>query len=332
MKRILFLLLIMCSSLIAVNAQNRALHIYEDGTNFFLEGLDEIIVTDLTIEGWVKLDAGSIDDYTALVDFRNAGGVDSKALIFKNAGGYPTISYEWNGNWLYVSEENFVNQEEWTHVAIVVSGADKQARFYTNGFETGIDDSYTGLGDELPLGENIRVGAGLGSEPLRTLIGTMDEIRIWTVARTEDEIALNMEQEIDPATEGLLMYYKCNEEDGAEVLIDATGNGYDIPLVAGGTGYEFVDDTEWNTGQNSVLRLNQKSTMQISPNPVHNELVLKGLESQHAVVAVYDVSGREVMNVSPISHNINVAGLQDGIYFVVAKDGKNVAHGRFVKE
>lgn len=314
------------------NAQsNRALSIYEDGTNFFLAGLEENLVTNLTIEGWVKLDgAVTIDDYTALVDFRDATNNGSKALIFKNSDG-PTISYEWNGNWTYLNGDNYVEPDVWQHVAIVISGDDMEARFYVNGMQTGADTDYSGLGDELPLGENMRVGAGLSTETFRTVLGVMDEIRIWTVARTEDELFENMDKEIDPTSEGLLMYYQCNEEDNSDMLVDATGNGYDL-FNNGGTGYEFVDDTEWNTGASSVI--NAKNSIKISsfPNPVKDQLQFKGIDFQNAEITIRDLTGQIVNGNTLNSPVLNVSELNSGIYFFEIKQNASLYNGKFIKK
>ena len=53
----------------------------------------------------------------------------------------------------------------------------------------------------------------------------MAEVRVWSVARTPQQIWDNM-YEVDPQSEGLIGYWKCNEDVG-NILIDATGNGND---------------------------------------------------------------------------------------------------------
>ncbi|MCF8357892.1 MAG: T9SS type A sorting domain-containing protein [Prolixibacteraceae bacterium] len=333
MKKLLFITVTVCFLAFNSYAQdNKALHIFGDGTSFFMAGLDELIVSDLTIEGWVKIDGGvTLDDYTALVDFRDASTGDSKALIFKNSDG-PTISYEWGGNWTYISAENYLVPDEWQHVALVIDGIDAEARFYVNGFQTGSDVSYSGLGDELTLGENMRVGAGLGTEPIRTLIGVMDEIRIWTVIRTEDEIFENMAREIDPSTDGLLMYYRCNEESDATLLTDATGNGYDLPVDGDVFAYEFVDDTEWNTDETGVFDLKNSNVFYPFPNPVKNQLRFEGLKNETSVIKVLDLSGCLILEKQMTSSELDVSELQKGLYFVEIKQETETYKGRFIKE
>lgn len=310
---------------------NKALEIYGDGTSFYLSGIAAVSVYDLTIEGWIKLDGNvPLDDFTALVDFRNAAAGDSKALILRNSDG-PTTSYEWNGNWTFANSENYIETDEWQHIAVVISGDDKEARFYINGYETSVDNTYSGLGDELPLGANIRVGAGLNINPERTIIGIIDEIRIWNVARTEDEILENMSKEIDPTTEGLLMYYNCNEDFESDILTDATGNGVDLNAI--GKEYYFVDDTEWCTGEESSISSN-KNTLVIKsyPNPVKDQLNFKGMNLQNAVIKIHDITGHLIEERTINSNSVNVTKLKTGMYFTEIKQGKNLYHGKFIKE
>ena len=58
-----------------------------------------------------------------------------------------------------------------------------------------------------------------GERPIRAL---MSEVRIWSVARSENEIAQNM-MFVDPKTEGLYAYYKL---DGTDETIEDGGKIY----------------------------------------------------------------------------------------------------------
>jgi len=53
--------------------------------------------------------------------------------------------------------------------------------------------------------------------------GVMDEVRIWTVFRTAQQIKDNMNVIMKPTTAGLVAYYQFNEADAANVK-DSTGN------------------------------------------------------------------------------------------------------------
>lgn len=54
--------------------------------------------------------------------------------------------------------------------------------------------------------------------------GLFDEIRIWNIARTDNEIGQNYNRLVPPSSQGLIANYKLNESSGL-TAIDATGNG-----------------------------------------------------------------------------------------------------------
>ncbi len=57
--------------------------------------------------------------------------------------------------------------------------------------------------------------------------GQLDEIRIWNIARTEEQIQDNLFRRVNGDWEHLLAYYTC---DAGTVLKDSSGRGLDLPL------------------------------------------------------------------------------------------------------
>ena len=69
------------------------------------------------------------------------------------------------------------------------------------------------------------------------------EMRLWNKARSQKEIMNNM-YSCDPATPGIVFYFKFNEGEGC-LFHDATGNGYDVTTVneVGSTLYPEAEET-----------------------------------------------------------------------------------------
>ena len=67
-------------------------------------------------------------------------------------------------------------------------------------------------------------GANAAAVSLDWFQGFIDEIRIWSTARTQSQIQTNMSSEIDPGSTGLIGYWKLNETSGTTAL-DSTTNG-----------------------------------------------------------------------------------------------------------
>ena len=67
-----------------------------------------------------------------------------------------------------------------------------------------------------------------------------DEVRIWSTARTQDQIRCSMSHEIDPNTPGLMAYYQFNTASSAgQNVVDSTGQR---GAVLGGTSISAGDD------------------------------------------------------------------------------------------
>ncbi len=111
----------------------------------------------------------------------------------------------------------------WTHIAATYDGS--FARLYVNGNQVA---QANGTGPLVDLGAVARIGAGdtaPGSANERWN-GLLEDVRIWSVARTQTEIAAGMMQQISSAP-NLSASYRLNG-DGQ----DASGNGNHGALMA----------------------------------------------------------------------------------------------------
>ena len=131
--------------------------------------------------------------------------------------------------------------DTWYHVAFTYDQPSGKAVMYINGTKTSEstwDTPKFNLG-----GADIEKGGGFyigkvngfmwGERPFN---GCMSEVRVWSVARTENQIKQNM-LSVDPKSEGLEVYYKMNGDDqvneGGYKLKDASGHNVD-GIVKGG--------------------------------------------------------------------------------------------------
>lgn len=148
-----------------------------------------------TLETWVWIPADTSRDAAA-------------GKLFSNVRTIGTLNpdiYGWHLTYDYLTESfRFVRiaalenrkfafafnkpKNKWYHVAAVYDGAAYTMKIYINGEleDTEADvDAYN-----LPVPENLYMGTeAVGVE---SLVGTMDEVRIWNVARTQQEIQDNM--------------------------------------------------------------------------------------------------------------------------------------------
>jgi hypothetical protein len=126
------------------------------------------------------------------------------------------------GAWTYST--GIVPQNTWTHVAVSLNAG--TLTFYINGIASGTA-AVTFSQDDQPM--------NIGRQQPTFCVcnhfnGTMDELRLWNVVRTPNQILTNMNRTIPINSAGLAAYYKFDEGTGGTTA-DATSNGNNGTLV-----------------------------------------------------------------------------------------------------
>ena len=350
MKKFLLLTtLLLAFILIKAQDNNIALQIMDGQSYFWCATFMGFTATDVTIEAWVKLDADEVvSDYTAVVDARyeGVGGTvqKAKALIFRPVNDMLTLGFEWEGAWSFLDEDglNEVQKDEWQHVALVVNSTDLTATFYVNGEEgaihspTGPEDAdYANIGAEISW-DNMFVGGG-HADIGRTIIGVIDEIRVWSVARTQDEIIENMTYEINPeTTDDLLAYYTCNGSPGDTILYDDSGGENHAVLNFGhyDLTYAFVtpDDLIINPPRVETVDEKKLENVSIYPNPVKDILNFKGIDVTNSEVKIFNLMGQLVEESIVQNSSFDITNLNSGIYIIEINKDNQKFYTKIIKE
>ena len=174
------------------------------------------IPNTITLEGWVK--ARSFNQWESFLNYVQDNGsnesgfdfayVDSKlrfrVMTTEMAGN------EWNGN-----PGAAIPLNQWVHVAGTYDG--NSMKMYVNG-ELMEEQEKSGPIDWEFKPLELRIGSYIDDNELYYWDGTVDEVRIWDVARTEEEIRSTMCVELDGDEEGLVAYYRLDELAGIEVV------------------------------------------------------------------------------------------------------------------
>ncbi len=112
----------------------------------------------------------------------------------------------------------------WEHCAIVRSGT--SFSIYKNGV---LDSSATGTNNSSATFNFTSIGLGDGAVYFADFYG-LEEVRVWTVARTAAQIAGSYQYEIDPGSTGLIAYWKFNEADASTTATDSVAGTYNGTL------------------------------------------------------------------------------------------------------
>jgi len=177
----------------------------------------------ITIEAWMKMEK---DNGECLA--KDWGG--QRDYIFPEivGGGTQLRFVLWPGT--KILDVSGFELNKWMHAAGVWDG--KQMRVYINGEEMGVADYDA---EELNASDaSLYIGVG-DSDPW-TCQGLIDEIRIWEVARTEEEIQANMRRILTGSESSLAAYYRFEGD-----FNDLGPNGNHGTVVFGAPG--FVDVT-----------------------------------------------------------------------------------------
>ena len=225
----------------------------------------------------------------------------------------------------------------WYHLAATYDGT--VLRAYKDGVLTASVTTLGGL--SAPSG-----GLTFGKHPTLSQFwnGTMDEARVWTVARTCAEINQNMNIELTGSQTGLKAYYKFNEGTPAAnntsiiSTLDASGNNYNCSLAGftrTGSTSNYLLGAPFNNTLNplclttGVNEINTTNPFIIYPNPTSTILNIEVKEQ--AQISIVNVLGDVVLTqtINGLS-KIDVSSLKSGVYFIQdSKSGKAI---KFIKE
>lgn len=131
-----------------------------------------------------------------------------------------------NGNWPAPNAAPGLPVDEWIHIAVVWDATTGERIYYQNGKQVAAG---TGAAGTVDLDNNCFVGKAYDDS--RWFPGEISELRVWNVQRTAEQIEQHIYQ-VDPATEGLLAYWKFNEGSG-NIIKDHSSFKSDITAVGG---------------------------------------------------------------------------------------------------
>lgn len=209
-------------------SSNRVLDL--DGNRSYVELPSNIFnhLEEATIEGWVKwrrlgnwsrfFDFGEIWQAVALSQFKVGRGIqlevrDAESRNVKREGSHV----------IHIPE--VIRVGEWCHLAAVMGP--QGLRLYLNGVLVGTN-SYTGSFKAIKSGARNFLGQNNWFEydaAATTLDGQIDEVRVWSVARTSDQIQENMFKRMAGTEQGLVGLWNFDGDGEDELVRDTTVSG-----------------------------------------------------------------------------------------------------------
>jgi len=111
---------------------------------------------------------------------------------------------------------------DWKHIAVTADVSAQDIHIYVDGVDQSLSTISTNASAIFDGTASVSIGAGAQGSG-QFFDGKIDEVRIWDHVRTSGEINADMAETIDPASSGLLGYWRLDNS-----LLDETANNNDL--------------------------------------------------------------------------------------------------------
>jgi hypothetical protein len=238
MKKHYSLMLMLAIFLITGNAiaQNFALDL--DGVDDKIGILDSPELNpqnSLTVEAWINAEEWQSSIWAGVIVGKQGTSPDKGYCLTAGENGRVEFTVSIEEGWKSVATPQLLGTNAWYHIAGVYNG--NEVELFINGVLQGTEDAIgdltSGTGVVMNLGDN-------PTWPGRFWNGKLDEVRIWSVARTEAQIQEFMSIELTGTEDGLEAYYPMNEGTG-NAIADVSGNNNAGQMLN-------MDETAWVEG------------------------------------------------------------------------------------
>jgi len=265
------------------------------------------LTESFTLEAWIyPLDwgenavfGGKIFDKTAVVIFL----CESYSTLNPHSIGVrldtQTDSYSYAS-----SGENSVVLNQWQYISISYDTATAQIKIFIN------DQLQEIVYTNVPVGNisdnaNTDIYIGNNNANQHTFDGYLDEIRLWNIVRSDNDILANSQCYLIGTEPGLIAYWRMNEGNGNSIedisTFDHSLDTYNCLWIQG-TNFDFspVDDCEQSIPDESI-------NLKIYPNPIHLTEKSKRIietkisftldETQFIAISLYNLKGQKVTDI-----------------------------------
>lgn len=323
----------MKSSVFQVTVNGPATHLNFDGVDDYVgvAAATNIPIgnSNYTIEAWIKPSSIAA---RGIVGWGNWGEYNqTNAFRLTNTG---LVNYWWSND-LDVTYAFTLNT--WYHVACSYDGTTR--KIYVDGVVVGQD---TPTGHNVPNANNFRIGSTSSGEYFN---GGIDEVRIWNVARTPEQIFGSRNCELQGTDTGLVAYYKFNQgfdagdNAGVTTLNATTGsNGTLTNFALSSATSNWLAGSPVTTGNTcttlSTVGFNVNSNFKIYPNPTQNEVTIEINNLNEAKLEVFDINGRllQKQTLNTAQNKVNVNDLPAGMYLFKVTSVEGTATQKVVKQ
>lgn len=210
----------------------------------------------ITLEAWIYPTAWQTNVFQGNIINKENNNPDYGYMLRCGNGGKLNFNLG-NGSWHEkTTPNNVLTLNTWQHVAGTYDGS--KMRLYVNGT---LVDSMAANFSFSSQGQNLTIGNWSDPNSNRTFMGSIDEARVWNVAKTHTEILNSMNGELCNVAPGLVACYRLNEgtasgnNTGKNTTLDFSNNNNNGTLTSfalSGSSSNWVAGSGITPGSNFV--------------------------------------------------------------------------------
>lgn len=248
--------------------------------------------------------------------------------------------YDQNTSTPSLSGVENIRDDAWHHLAI--THGETVASIYFDGVLIG---EYSSSVDAAPYGPVLRLGAWIGGISTDTYFnGEIDEVRIWSIVRTAEEIAEAINCQISGQEEGIFAYWNFNQGDanadnlGEATLVDLSNNGQTGDL----RNFNLMgDNSNWvdsgNPDEFCSFVVNTTSVFgeewKVYPNPTKGIVHISFENNSDYLVHLYTRQGQLLKTLSKTQGEaVDLQAYPSGMYFLVFLQDDKMQMHKVIKE
>lgn len=276
-----------------------------------------------TLEAWVYVPSSPSPQQMFVIE--TYSGTATGGFVLRINSTYKLMAYQIANpsSSVVVNGATDVSFGAWNHIAATYNAAAQTLNVYLNGV---LDGTVACTLPSYNINDNLNIGArGDDSQIWQTI--TIDEVRIWNVARSQSQIAASMNLCLAGDETGLLAYYSF-EGQTDQTILDETANNNDgsIPSFASTVLVDGVFDCVGNT-----LSVNEASisNIEIYPNPAHDYLNVNTSENILAI-ELWSADGKLIKTEN--EKLIQISDLNTGVYIITVKTTQSTYSQKFIKQ
>jgi len=176
----------------------------------------DITSTNIAIEAWIYPTDFKTNFWKNTILGKDYWmGVSEAGYVFRFGGVNGTLSFVFGSivGWQEINAPDILTLNAWQHVAVVYDGSNFS--LYLNG-ESVVTQSQSNSITSSPV--NLCIGQSPGDPLNRNMAGKMDEIRLWNIPRSTQQIRENMYLSLIGTEPGLIGNWQFNEGSGNQTL------------------------------------------------------------------------------------------------------------------